>query len=337
MTDQSRDLPRISIITPCLNGERFIVDTIKSVLRQGYPNLEHIVVDGGSTDATLSLLRSYGYLIVISEPDRGSHEAMNKGIARATGDIIAFMNVDDSYPDDTLTTVAAAFVANPGTDIVLGDTVVYEDVKGSQRTVRFIFNHPHGIWLMESLFGNPGLNGCFFRRSVFEKVGLFNNDFHICADRDFFVRAALADVTSISLNFPTLFYRAHSGSQTINRARSNVMAITTELFRMASDFLALSRKTGSHTHLARAWHAFEGARLAFVQARSGRWFNAAKFIAHCAWHNPLWLLFLARALYLRAIVRQNYRGRWNADLSQVLAPKTAIVSLAADEYGAFKR
>jgi len=314
MTDQSRNFPRISIITPCLNGERFIVDAIESVLRQGYPNLEHIVVDGGSTDATLSLLRGYSYLIVISEPDGGSHEAMNKGIARATGDVIAFMNVDDTYPDDTLTTIGAAFVANPGTDIVLGDTVVYENGTGGHHTVRFIFNHPRGIWLMECLFGNPGLNGCFFRRSVFEKVGLFNNDFHICADRDFFIRAALADVTSVSLNVPTLFYRAHGGSQTINPARSNVIAITTELFRMASDFLELSEKARSHSHLAHAWQAFEGARLAFVQMRSGQWSNAAKLLVHIARHDPLWPIYLTRALYLRRIVRQNYRGGWNADL-----------------------
>lgn len=315
MTDQSRNLPRISIITPCLNGERFIVDTIESVLRQGYPNLEHIVVDGGSTDATLSLLRRYGYLIVISEPDRGSHEAMNKGIARATGDVIAFMNVDDTYPDGTLLTIGTTFAANPAADIVLGDTVVYEDAMGSHRMVRFVFNHPRGIWLMECLFGNPGLNGCFFRRSVFEKVGLFNNDFHICADRDFFIRAALVHVTSLSLNIPTLFYRAHGGSQTINPARANVLAITTELFRMASDFLALSKKLGGHWRLARAWHAFEGARLAFVQLRCGQWSSAAKLYVRYARQNPLWPLYLMRALYLRRIVRQNYRGGWNADLS----------------------
>lgn len=331
MTGGSRNLPRISIITPCLNGEQFVVDAIESVLRQGYPDLEHIVVDGASTDATLSLLRRYSYLSVISEPDRGSHEAMNKGIARATGDVIAFMNVDDTYPDDTLATIGAAFVANPGADIVLGDTVVYEDAKGGQRSVRFIFNHPRGVWLMECLFGNPGLNGCFYRRSVFEKVGLFNNDFHICADRDFFVRTALADVTSVSLNIPTLFYRAHGGSQTINPTRSNVMAITTELFRMASDFLALSKKNGSHARLARAWHAFEGARLAFVHARYGQWFNAAKLFARCTWHNPLWPVFLTRALYLRSVVRQNYRGGWNADLSGCADLRGDLPALAQPE------
>ena len=316
MTGRSLNLPRISIITPCLNGERYIVDAIESVLRQGYPDLEHIVVDGASTDATLSLLQRYSYLTVISEPDRGSHEAMNKAIARATGDVIAFMNVDDSYPDGTLTTIGTAFAENPSADIVLGDTIVYENDTGGDRTVRFEFDHPNGIWLMECLFGNPGLNGCFFRRSVFERIGLFNNDFHICADRDFFVRAAIAGVTSVSLNIPTMYYRAHGGSQTINSGRSNIVAITTELFRMASDFLTSSKKTRSHVRLARAWHAFEGARLAFVQVRCGQWLDAAKLFVSYARDNPLWPLYLSRALHLRRSVRQHYRGGWNADLSQ---------------------
>jgi hypothetical protein len=144
-------------------------------------------------------------------------------------------------------------------------------------------------------------------------------------------------VKSVSLNIPTLFYRAHGGSQTINPTRSNVAAITTELFRMASDFLALSKETRTHTRLARAWYAFEGARLAFVQARRGQWFNAAKLFVRYAWQNPLWPLYLTRALYLRSKVRQNYRGRWNADLAQVAAPKAATVSLATDEYGPCKR
>ena len=190
---QSQILPRISIITPCLNGERYIADAIDSVLRQGYPNYEHIVIDGASTDATLAVLQRYPHLIVVSEPDRGSHEAMNKGIARASGDVICFLNVDDGYPEGTLLKVGAAFAANPGVEILVGDTVVYEDTGPDRRAVRFIFNHPRGIWLTECMFGNPGINGCFFRRSVFEKVGLFNNDFHICADRDLVTRAAMAE------------------------------------------------------------------------------------------------------------------------------------------------
>ena len=312
---QGQILPRISIVTPCLNGERYIADAIDSVLQQGYPNCEHIVVDGASTDATLAVLQRYSHLTVVSEPDRGSHEAMNKGIARASGDIVAFLNVDDGYPDGTLLKVGAAFAANPDVEILVGDTVVYEDTAPNHRAIRFIFNHPHGIWLTECMFGNPGINGCFFHRSVFEKVGLFNNDFHICADRDFVTRAALADVASVSLNTPTLCYRAHAGSQTINRTRSNILPISIELFRMASLFLQSSNRTRVDTRLARAWHAFEGARLAFVQVRCGHLADAAKLFVRYSLQNPFWPLHLVRAMQLRRTVRQNYRGGWNADLS----------------------
>lgn len=312
--DQIPNLPRISIVTPCLNGERYIVEAIESVVRQGYPNIEHIIVDGASTDATLTLLQRFSHLTIISEPDRGSHEAMNKGVGRASGDVIAFLNVDDSYPDNTLLKVGAAFAANPGADILVGDTVVYEDDGSDHRAVRFIFNHPHGTWLTECMFGNPGINGCFFRRSVFETVGLFNNDFHICADRDFLTRAALAEVPSSSLNMAALFYRSHGGSQTINRDRSNILRIANELFRMASLFLESSCGTPDYVHLARAWHAFEGARLAYVQIRSGQLSDAAKLAVACSLQNPLWPLYLLRALYLRRVVRQHYRGGWNADV-----------------------
>ena len=313
---QSQILPRISIITPCLNGERYIADAIDSVLRQGYPNYEHIVIDGASTDATLAVLQRYPHLIVVSEPDRGSHEAMNKGIARASGDVICFLNVDDGYPEGTLLKVGAAFAANPDVEILVGDTVVYEDTGPDRRAVRFIFSHPRGIWLTECMFGNPGINGCFFRRSVFEKVGLFNNDFHICADRDLVTRAAMAETPSVSLNTPTLLYRAHGGSQTINRGRSNILRIANELFRMASLFLDSSDRTHGRAHLARAWHAFEASRLAFVQIRSGQLSNAAKLLLSCSSRNPLWPLYLIRAMFLRRLVRRNYRGGWNSDLFQ---------------------
>jgi len=154
-----------------------------------------------------------------------------------------------------------------------------------------------------------------YRRSVFEKVGLFNNDFHICADRDFFTRTALASVASVSLNTQTLWYRAHAGSQTINRTRSNILPISIELFRMASHFLVSSDKASVDRRLARAWQAFEGTRLAFVLVRSGQLAEATKLFVRYSLQNPFWPRHLMRAMRLRRTVRQNYRGGWNADLS----------------------
>ena len=94
--------PRITVLTPCLNGARHIGEAADSVQRQRYPDLEHIVLDAGSTDGTLEILGRYPALKVVSEPDEGAHDAMNKGIREATGEIIGFLNVDDLYPDGLL-------------------------------------------------------------------------------------------------------------------------------------------------------------------------------------------------------------------------------------------
>jgi glycosyltransferase involved in cell wall biosynthesis len=112
--------PRISIVTPSFNQGRFIRDTVESVLTQDYPNLEHIVVDGASTDDTLPTLGRYPHLCVISEPDSGQAEAINKGFRMATGDIWGFLNSDDTLMPNALISIARAMAAGPGRDIVMG-------------------------------------------------------------------------------------------------------------------------------------------------------------------------------------------------------------------------
>src|ERR1700730_13490318 len=118
--------PKISIVTPTFNSIPTLRETIESVLVQDYKNWEHIVIDGGSTDGTVDLLRSYPRLQWISERDQGHYHAMNKGIARASGDVIAILNADDCYREGTLRKVADAFVKNPEWDALFGD-VVYVD------------------------------------------------------------------------------------------------------------------------------------------------------------------------------------------------------------------
>src|SRR5689334_10775509 len=89
--------PRITLLTPCLNAERYIDQALAAIERQQYPNLEHIVLDGGSLDATLDILARHPATIVSTERDRGSHDAMNKGLRLATGEIVGFINSDDLY------------------------------------------------------------------------------------------------------------------------------------------------------------------------------------------------------------------------------------------------
>jgi Glycosyl transferase family 2 len=108
--------PRISIVTPSLNQASFLEETIRSVLMQGYPNLEYIVIDGGSTDESLAVIRRYAKYLAywVSEPDRGQSQAINKGFERATGELFGWLNSDDLYFPGALATVARAYHSAPG-------------------------------------------------------------------------------------------------------------------------------------------------------------------------------------------------------------------------------
>ena len=114
--------PKITIVTPSYNYGQFIEETIRSVLLQGYPNLEYIVIDGGSTDCTVDILRKYERYIDFwrSEPDKGQANAINKGFARANGDILAWLNSDDVYEMDVLAQVGEYFQQQPDTDVISG-------------------------------------------------------------------------------------------------------------------------------------------------------------------------------------------------------------------------
>jgi glycosyltransferase involved in cell wall biosynthesis len=312
------DLPPITIITPCRNGEQFILDAIESVRRQQYPHIEHIVADALSTDATLSLVARYPDMIVLPGPDAGAHDAMNKGVAKATGDVIGFLNVDDFFHDNTLTQVGRIFAENPDVDVVIGNSIVFEEDAPGHRAVRFLYSHAPHIELAEMMFGNPGINGWFFRRSVFAEIGQFNNDFFICADRHFVIRIALAGLRSVTLEKPMIWYRAHVQAQTTNRAMSNILDISLELFRMASDMVRSTRQDSGKRRLILAWHAFEGGRCMLLQLRRGSLGGALDAFVRCGAMNPLWPARLFHAVRLRQRVRQYYLGGWNMDLSAAI-------------------
>lgn len=107
------DLPSISIVTPCLNAAATLPETLASLRAQGYPKLEHVVVDGGSTDGTLDLLEAAEGVRFVSEPDRGLSDAFNKGVRMATGDVVGWLNADDTYEPGALQAVGEAFAAHP--------------------------------------------------------------------------------------------------------------------------------------------------------------------------------------------------------------------------------
>lgn len=298
-------MPKISVVTPCRNGALFIDETLESLTRQNYPNLEHIVIDACSTDGTLDILAKHPQITVISEPDAGSHEALNKGIDKASGDIIGFLNVDDVYEDNILLDIAEIFSEHPDIDLVVGQSVIFRDETSGQRKKLVVYSHckDEGLWLAELTFGVPGINGCFFRRRVFQRVGQFINDYDFSGDRQLLIRVALAGLKSKLLTRPSIWYRRHAESRTINPEMRNLMAMSREFFRMAQEFTIRTKGRPKERRIFLAWHAFEGVKLALRSLLRRQAGDAGRVLIDLSLYNPFWPFRLIHALALRRAVR----------------------------------
>ena len=182
-------LPTISVITPSFNQGAFINDTLESVAQQSHPALEHLIFDGGSSDQTISVLRTWGNRVRwISEPDGGQADAVNRGLRVAQGDLIAWINSDDVYEPDAFARVAERFATDPDLDVVYG-MADHIDVAGEPFEA-----YPTALWDPELLLHvcficQPAL---FFRRRVLAKVGLLNPDLRYCMDYEYWLRLAAA-------------------------------------------------------------------------------------------------------------------------------------------------
>ncbi len=185
-------LPTITIITPSYNQGVFIEQTIDSILSQGYPNLEYIVLDGGSTDGTLDVLRKYDdRLVWISEKDRGQSDALNKGFRMATGEVIGFLNSDDYYEPGALMQVGRFFAERPDAAWVTGKC---RTVDPHGREIRKLITLYKQIWLrLRSYRVLLVLNyisqpATIWRRSVWEAVGGLDERLHYAMEYDYWLR-----------------------------------------------------------------------------------------------------------------------------------------------------
>ena len=179
--------PLVSIVTPTLDQGRFIEQTIRSIMAQSYDHFEHIVIDGGSTDETLDILRRYEGrypMRWLSEPDEGMYDAINKGMRLATGDILAYLNSDDLYFPWTLEVVVEAFRRRPDADLVFGDALAVGDETGAQQAYLF---PPFDLQYIRErgLIAQPAV---FWRRRVVNEEGLFDTSLRYVADCDYWMR-----------------------------------------------------------------------------------------------------------------------------------------------------
>lgn len=186
-------LPRISIITPSFNQGEFIEETIRSVLLQNYPNLEYIVIDGGSTDQTVEILKKYDPWLSywVSERDRGQTDAINKGLEKVTGDLIAYLNSDDYYLPGAFQSLAETWQNSPQVDLFHG-RCCYVNETGEKIGEQFASITQFteiidlwGVWWKKRQFVQPEV---FWTQRITEKIGKFREDLYYVMDYDYWCR-----------------------------------------------------------------------------------------------------------------------------------------------------
>jgi glycosyltransferase involved in cell wall biosynthesis len=206
--------PKLSIITPSFNQGSFLEHTINSVLSQGYPNLEYIIIDGGSTDHSLEIIERYETSLAywVSEPDRGQGDAINKGFERATGDVIAWINSDDCYTPNAFQRAVSFLMQHPHVGCVMGDLTFMDDqghTLYTRKSIPFDFN--------TALFGGAMVPQptTFFTREALARTGLIDVDLNYLLDYEFFLRMSRAGIAFGLIREPLAAFRLHTESKTV--------------------------------------------------------------------------------------------------------------------------
>jgi glycosyltransferase involved in cell wall biosynthesis len=181
--------PLVTVITVTFNGAATLEQTIRSVIGQSYSNIEHVIIDGGSTDSSLDILRKYGGHVDywVSEKDAGIYHAMNKGLTLAGGDIICFLNADDMYAHENVLNQVANIMAPQGLDALFGDVVFFKPDSAEKVVRRYRSHHFHPNKVAYGWM--PPHPALFVRRVIFDRVGNFREDYQIAGDFEFVVRA----------------------------------------------------------------------------------------------------------------------------------------------------
>ncbi len=247
--------PKISVITPSYNQGEFIEETIQSVLNQRYPNLEYIVIDGGSTDQTVSILEKYSgsFAYWVSEKDQGQTNAINKGFAKATGDIVAVLNSDDVYLPGALDYVADQFQSDPKMRWMTAPSLYWGPDRAQARIDLMPVMKPTwlGGWLAKQCVPHPST---FVHRDVLLKHGFFDESYFFGMDHEFWCRLAFGGEDLKVFTRPLSGYRLHGDSKSVKARERMIQDKQTTLDRYMQK-LSPSQQNRLRTELrsVKAW------------------------------------------------------------------------------------
>jgi len=214
---------KISIITVCLNSQKTIEKTIRSVISQKYKNNEYIIIDVGSSDNTIKIIKKYKKYIrvIISEEDKGIYDAINKGIKQSTGSVVSILHSDDIFYDSQTTQkVMSYFNSNLKLDCLIGNTIITK--KNSKKIIRKYRANSFKKWMLYLGFSPPHTS-TFLNNKIYKKYGLYNNKYSIAGDFEFFVRIFLKKKISFKIVNEN-FVLMKSGGRSSESLKSNFIS-----------------------------------------------------------------------------------------------------------------
>ena len=288
--------PRITLITPVLNRADLLSDALNSVALQGYSEVEHIVIDGGSTDGSQNILKHAHGIQWLSEPDRGPFDAINKGIRRATGDIIGHLAADDILLPGALAAVAEGFSRDRAAEAACGGVQqVRLGADGSSQTLKLLRNDRVKRltdWRAPTL-GNPISGARFFRRSWYRRAGFYDIRYRLTADRDFLIRSLILGMRTVPLERVIHQDRRHDGALTAKPAQ--IVRFHEECRTLARTYLVRPESPEELRRAACRWFSVETVRRLKYLADKKSWheFRATFWDARDVL--PGWPVWLARA------------------------------------------
>jgi glycosyltransferase involved in cell wall biosynthesis len=285
MMQDGSSWPKVSIVTPSYNQGQFIEETIRSVLLQGYPNLGYMVIDGGSTDGSVDIIREYEPWISywVSEPDDGQTDAINKGWSRATGSYVTWLNSDDLLLPGSLRKTASTLVGDQSLDIVYGD-VLKIDVNSEpfRRPYDRITAHPFDLHQMLVEWHNPvPQQGFLMRRTLLEQIGYLDEAFHFTLDFEYWVRIAVNGKQGKALPDLLAAFRHHeqAKSSTIQRERIQdryrIFDKTLGKGQVSQEVAKFARQSRQNLERTAAYIAYRACDAEHVRLHASRYLSTA--------------------------------------------------------------
>jgi glycosyltransferase involved in cell wall biosynthesis len=279
---------KLSIIFPTLNSDKYIEQALNSLLNQNHDNFECVLIDGGSTDDTISIASNYSFVKIFNQKEKGLYQAWNEAIKYSSGNIIGFLNSDDMYEKNIFANIMQLFNDNPELDIVAGYAIAFKVNNNIEVAKYYQSTIEHEVLSLPVItMGVSIINSHFFRKELFEEYGCFDTTYEIASDRELMLRLAKNKCKGMLFDKVIYKYRMHEKSMTLGNNPDSSLKIGLEHMRIAEQYVDGFK----YSNLFSKWY-FSSAVTAIFSALKQNKYNYCLNIFKEAWKkNYFWPIY----------------------------------------------